>query len=150
MCILPRPTKDGYRIVYSQIADPGSKAYNIVDSYKRIFAQMDLLLSKDHCCRGYVYILSGKSVGLWHASHWTVSLVKSLFEIIAKSRPEGVVAWYFMDMNMILKPVFTVTLKVLSDESLRKKVHFNDKKNLEAILSKDVNIDSSLHLVDRR
>ncbi|KAI5744276.1 hypothetical protein M8J76_000800 [Diaphorina citri] len=138
MCILPRPTKDGYRIVYSQIADPGSKAYNIVDSYKRIFAQMDLLLSKDHCCRGYVYILSGKSVGLWHASHWTVSLVKSLFEIIAKSRPEGVVAWYFMDMNMILKPVFTVTLKVLSDESLRKKVHFNDKKNLEAILSKDV------------
>lgn len=82
MCVLPKPTPDGYRVIYSQIADPTSKAYNIIDSYKRIFAQMDLLLSKDHCCRGYVYILSGKSAGLWHASHWTVGLVRGLFDIL--------------------------------------------------------------------
>uniref|UniRef100_A0A8D8UZX1 Alpha-tocopherol transfer protein-like n=2 Tax=Cacopsylla melanoneura TaxID=428564 RepID=A0A8D8UZX1_9HEMI len=138
MCILPQPTKDGYRVVYTEISDPSSKAYNIVDGYKRLFAQMDLLLTKDHACRGYVFIMSGKSASLWHASHWTVRLMRTFFDILSKSRPEGVVGIYFMDMSMLLKPVFTLTLKLINDETLNKKIYFNDKKNLESILTKEI------------
>ncbi|KAL1463100.1 hypothetical protein WDU94_014887 [Cyamophila willieti] len=137
MCILPQPTKDGYRVIYSEIADPSSKAYNIVDAYKRLFAQMDLLLTKDHACRGYIFIMSGRSASLWHASHWTVGLVRKFFKILAKSRPEEVVGMYFMDMSMLLKPVFTLTLKLINDETLNKKIYFNDKKHLEALFTKE-------------
>lgn len=121
---LPKPDRDGNRIVCHGISDSNSSNYMFNDSVKLLFMTMDASLYEAGCAPGHVFLFDMRCVGIRHLTRVTISGIRRFFEYIQEAMPVRLKAIHVVNCVWFIDKVLSL-IKPFMKKELMEIVSFN-------------------------
>lgn len=85
--MMPKATKEGYRILYGVLADTDPELYSPVDIFRHCQAICDLILRDEQevCTPGLIVLFFGRNATMKHVMKWELSLMKAVSDMFTVS-----------------------------------------------------------------
>ncbi|KAL7303038.1 hypothetical protein TKK_0004257 [Trichogramma kaykai] len=108
---LPKPDKQGNRIIFHGLADGAPSRYQFADSVKLLLMSMDASLHEVGCVPGHVFLFDMRGVGIGHLTRLSLAGIKRFFEYIQDAMPVRLKAihvlncvWFIDRVLALVKP----------------------------------------------
>ncbi|XP_058790241.1 alpha-tocopherol transfer protein-like [Phymastichus coffea] len=108
---LPKPDKEGNRIVFHGLSDTNPRHYMFSDSVKLLMMTMDASLYEHGCVPGHVFLFDMKGVKITHLMRLSLTMVRRFFEYIQEAMPVRLKAihvlncvWFIDKVLALIKP----------------------------------------------
>uniref|UniRef100_A0ABD2XKG1 CRAL-TRIO domain-containing protein n=1 Tax=Trichogramma kaykai TaxID=54128 RepID=A0ABD2XKG1_9HYME len=118
---LPKPDKQGNRIIFHGLADGAPSRYQFADSVKLLLMSMDASLHEVGCVPGHVFLFDMRGVGIGHLTRLSLAGIKRFFEYIQDAMPVRLKAihvlncvWFIDRVLALVKPFMKKELMDIS------------------------------------
>lgn len=108
---LPKPDKNGYRIIFHRLADTTPSQYNLNDGIKLLQMSLDGSLYTEGCTPGYIFLFDMQGVRLGHLTRLSVTSIRRFFEYIQEGLPVRLKAihvlnavWFINKILALIRP----------------------------------------------
>ncbi|KAK0087290.1 hypothetical protein PV325_001327 [Microctonus aethiopoides] len=108
---LPKPDKNGYRIIFHRLADTTPSQYNLNDGIKLLQMSLDGSLYTEGCTPGYIFLFDMQGVRLGHLTRLSVTSIRRFFEYIQEGLPvrlKGIhvlnAVWFINKILALIRP----------------------------------------------
>ncbi|XP_025161278.1 alpha-tocopherol transfer protein-like isoform X2 [Harpegnathos saltator] len=108
---LPRPDRNGHRIIFHRLADTRASQYMFNDGIKLLLMSIDADLYTEGCSPGYVFLFDMHGVGLGHLTRLSINSIRRYFEYIQEGMPVRLkaihivnVVWFMDKILALIRP----------------------------------------------
>ncbi|XP_029165568.1 alpha-tocopherol transfer protein-like isoform X2 [Nylanderia fulva] len=108
---LPKPDRNGSRIIFHRLADTRPSQYKFNDGIKLLFMSIEASLYTEGCSPGYVFLFDMQGVGLGHLTKLSISSIRWFFEYLQEAMPVRLKAihvvnavWFMDKILALIKP----------------------------------------------
>lgn len=108
---LPKPDRNGSRIIFHRLADSRSSQYMFNDGIKLLLMSLDASLYTDGCSPGYIFLFDMHNVRLGHLTRLSISSIRWFFEYLQDGMPVRLKAihvlnavWFMDKILALIRP----------------------------------------------
>ncbi|XP_025994510.2 clavesin-2 isoform X2 [Solenopsis invicta] len=109
--MLPKPDKNGNRIIFHRLADSRPSEYMFNDGIKLLLMSIDASLYTDGCSPGYIFLFDMVGVRLGHLPRLSINSIRRFFEYLQEGMPvrlKGIyvlnAVWFMDKVLALIKP----------------------------------------------
>ncbi|XP_011256049.1 alpha-tocopherol transfer protein-like [Camponotus floridanus] len=108
---LPKPDRNGSRIIFHRLADSRSSRYMFNDGIKLLLMSIDADLYTEGCSPGYIFLFDMHNVRLGHLTRLSISSIRWFFEYLQDAMPVRLKAihvlnavWFMDKIIALIRP----------------------------------------------
>ncbi|XP_012523824.1 alpha-tocopherol transfer protein isoform X2 [Monomorium pharaonis] len=108
---LPKPDRDGNRIIFHRLADSRPSQYVFNDGIKLLLMSIDGSLYTNGCSPGYIFLFDMNGVRLGHLPKLSINSIRRFFEYLQEAMPVRLKAmhvlnavWFMDKVLALIKP----------------------------------------------
>jgi len=103
---LPKPTREGYKLLYSGLVDKDSSKFNLADTFKFIHMGVDTTLRKDGLQKGYVLVLNAKGLSFAHCPITELPSVRRFVQYIQEALPMNIKGIHVINASLVSEKLY--------------------------------------------
>ncbi|XP_024870210.1 alpha-tocopherol transfer protein-like isoform X1 [Temnothorax curvispinosus] len=106
--MLPKPDKNGNRIIFHRLADSRPSKYVFNDGVKLLMMSVDASLYRNGCSAGYIFLFDMAGVRLGHLTRLSINSIRKFFEYLQEGMPVRLKAMHVLNAVWFMDKVLAL------------------------------------------
>ncbi|KAK7590874.1 hypothetical protein V9T40_002487 [Parthenolecanium corni] len=116
VCMLPKPTPEGYRLIYAGFKDVNPSKFNFEIALSMFTKLMIITVMSEGACPGYAFVFDIKGIVLAHLASVSISLVRRYLYFVQEAIPLKVKAVHVIHVHSLIDKIMMLAKPFLKKE----------------------------------